>query len=87
MQRQIVVEGVSQIVDAGIAAAPDVLRGDLGKGPFDLVQPWCAGGRKGQLEARVLLQPGLHVGRLVGGVDVEDQPPSHFPSTARSCRV
>ena len=32
-----------------------------------------AGGREVQPEARVLLKPGLHLGRLVGGVGVEDE--------------
>ena len=39
VQQQVVVDGALQIADAGIAAAPDALRGDLGKEPFDQVQP------------------------------------------------
>ena len=34
-----------------------------------------AGGREVQLEAGVLVQPCLHLGRLVGGVQRENSPP------------
>ena len=72
MLRQIVIDRSLKVIDAGIAAAPDTPRCDLGKKPFDQVQPSGAGGREMQLEAHVLLKPGLHLRRLVGGIVVQD---------------
>ena len=73
VHQQIVVDRVLEVVDAGIAAAANALCGDLGEEALHEVHPGRAGGREMQFEARVFLQPGLHIGRLVGGVVVEDQ--------------
>jgi len=73
MLRQIVIDRGLQVIDAGIAATSDAPRRDLGEEALHEVQPRRAGGREVQLEAGVLCQPGLHVGRLVGGVVVEHQ--------------
>ena len=84
--QQVVVDGGLQVVDAGVTAAPDALRGDFSKEPFDEVEPGRAGWREVQLEARVFLQPGLYLGRLVRGVVVEHQVhrarPRHGPVDA-----
>ena len=68
---EVVVDRVLEIVDAGVAAAADLLCGDLGEEALDEVQPGRAGGREMQFEPRVLLQPRLHLGRFVGGIVVE----------------
>jgi len=70
---KVVVDGGFQIVDAGVTAPADALCRDLGKEAFDQVEPGRAGRREVQLEARVLRQPGLDLGRLVGGVVVEHE--------------
>ena len=70
---QVVVDCAFEIVDAGVAAAADALCRDLGEEALDEVQPGRAGGCEVQLEPGMLLQPGLHLGRLVGGVVVENQ--------------
>ncbi len=61
------------LLDADVTASADALCGDLGKKAFDQVEPRRAGWREVQLEARVLRQPGLDLGRLVGGVVVEHE--------------
>ena len=71
--QMVVVDGGLELVDAGVAAAADALCGDLGGEAFDQVHPGRAGWREMQLEAWVPLKPGLHLGRLVGGVVVEHQ--------------
>jgi hypothetical protein len=70
---QVVVDGDLQFVDAGVTAPADALGRDFGKEAFDQVEPGRAGRREVQLEARVLRQPGLDLGRLVGGVVVEHE--------------
>lgn len=71
--QQVIVDCVLEVVDAGVAAAADALGGDLGEEALDEVHPGRACGREMQLEAGMLLQPGLHLGRLVGGVVVEHE--------------
>jgi len=71
--QQVVVDRVLEVVDAGVAAAADALCGDLGEEALDEVHPGRAGGCEMQLEAGMLFQPGLHLGRLVGRVVVENQ--------------
>ena len=71
--QQIVVDRVLEVIDAGVAAAANALGGDLGEEALDEVQPGRAGGCEMQLEAGMLFQPGLHLGRFVGGVVVENQ--------------
>jgi hypothetical protein len=71
--QQIIVDRVLQIVDAGVAATADALCGDLGEEALDKVHPRRAGGGEVQLEPGVLFQPSLHLGRLVGGVVIENQ--------------
>ena len=66
--RQIVVDRGLEIVDAGIAAAPDAFHGDLGEEALDEVHPGRAGGGEMQLEAGMFLEPRPHLGRLVGRV-------------------
>ena len=69
---QVVVDHGLELIDAGVAASADALCGDLGEEAFDQVHPGRAGSREMQLEAGMLFQPGLHLGRLVGGVVVEN---------------
>ena len=71
--QQIVVDRVLEFVDAGIAATADAFCRDLGEETLDEDQPGRAGGCEVQLEPGLLLQPGLHLGRLMGGVVVENQ--------------
>jgi len=40
---------------------------------FHHIQPRCRSGREVHVEARMLLQPSLHVGMLVCGIVVGDQ--------------
>lgn len=60
-----------EVVDAGASAAADAVGCELGLEAFDRIEPGRAGGREMQLEARVFLQPGLHLGGFVGGMIVE----------------
>ena len=73
VQQQIVVDRVLEVVDAGVATATDALCGDLGEEAFDQVHPGRACRSEMQLEAGMLVQPGLHLGRLVGRIVVENQ--------------
>lgn len=72
VQQEVVVDRAFEIVDAGVAAMSDAFHGDLGEEALHGVQPGRAGWREVQLEARMFLQPGPHLGRLVGGIVVED---------------
>ena len=71
--QQVVVDRALEVVDAGVASAADALCGDLGEEALDEVHPGRACGREVQLETGVLFQPGPHLGRLVGGVVIENQ--------------
>src|SRR6056297_84407 len=71
--QEVVVDRALEIVDAGIAAASDAFDSDLCKEALDEVHPGRAGGREMQLEAGMFLEPGPHLGRLVGRVVVEDE--------------
>ena len=51
VEQEIIVDGRVQIIEAGIAFPANASRGDLGKEPFDQVQPRRAGRREGPLEA------------------------------------
>ena len=62
-----------QIIDAVVTAPADAPGCDLGEESFDHVQPGRAGWREMQLEARAFVQPGLHLGRLVGRIIVEHE--------------
>lgn len=46
VQQKVVVDGALEIVDAGVTATSDALRGDLGEEALDQVQPGRAGGRE-----------------------------------------
>ena len=46
---------------------------DVTKKSFHHIQPRCLNGREVHVEARMLLQPRLHVGMLVCGIVVGDQ--------------
>jgi len=50
---QVVVDLAFEVVDAGVAAAPDALCGHLGEEALHQVQLGRAGGREMQLEARI----------------------------------
>lgn len=73
VKQQVVVDRVLEIVDALVAAPADAPVRDLGEEAFDQVHPRGAGGREVQLEPRMLLQPRLHLGRLVGRMVVQHQ--------------
>ena len=62
-----------QLGDAGEGAAPDALARDLGEEALDEIEPGRAGRREVQLEARMLGEPRLHLGRLVRPVVVEHE--------------
>ena len=51
VEQEIIVDGRVQIIEAGIAFPANASRGDLGKEPFDQVQPRREGRREGPLEA------------------------------------
>ena len=65
MAVEVVMDRVLQLGHAREGAAPDALRRGLGEEPLDEVEPRCARRREVQLEARMLGEPGLHLGRLV----------------------
>ena len=62
-----------EIVDAGVAVVEDALCDDLGEDALDEVHPGGASEHEMQLEAGMLLQLGLHLGRLMGGVVIINQ--------------
>lgn len=66
------VDGGLKIDDAAEAAAAQALGGQLGEEALDGVQPRCRGGREVEDPARVVFQPGPHLGVLVRGVVVQD---------------
>ena len=71
--QEVVVDRFLEVVDAGVAATADALCGDLGEEALDEVHSGRAGGGEVQLETGMLFQPDLHLGRLVGGVVIENQ--------------
>lgn len=71
--QQVVVDRILQIVDAGVTAPAYASGRDLREEAFNQVHPRCAGWREMQLEPRMLREPRLHFGRLVGRVVVEHQ--------------
>src|SRR5260221_381035 len=70
---EIVVDCLLELGDAPEDAAPDALGGDLGEEALDEIEPGCARRREVQLEAPMLGEPRLHLGRLVRPVVVEHQ--------------
>lgn len=73
MLRQVVVDCVLQVAHAGITASANTLCSDLCEEALDKVEPGGTGWCEMQLEPRMFLQPGLHLGRLVGRVVVEHE--------------
>lgn len=73
MLRQVVIDRVLQVAHAGVTASANALCGDLCEEALDKVEPRGASWCEMQLETRMFLQPGLHLGRLVGGVVVEHE--------------
>ena len=71
--QQVIVTCGLQIVDARVASPTDAPVGDLGEEALYEVHPGRAGWCEVQLEAWMFLEPGHHLGRLVGGVVVEDE--------------
>ena len=70
---EVVMDRVLEVGHAGEGAAPDAPGGDLGEDALDEVEPGCTGRREVQLDARVLGEPRLHLGRLVRSVVVEHE--------------
>src|SRR5215475_6980771 len=62
-----------EVWHAGEGASADALSRDLGKQPFDEIEPGRGSRCEVQGEARVALEPALDWGRLVSGVVVDDQ--------------
>ena len=70
---EVVLDRGDQVGDAVEDAAAERLVGELAEPALDQVQPRRRGRGEVQVEPRVLGQPGLDVGVLVGGVVVQDQ--------------
>ena len=63
---------VLQLGDGGEDAALQALAGQGREEALDSIEPGGRGGRKVEDPARVVGQPGLHLGVLVGAVVVQD---------------
>lgn len=73
VMRDVLGDGTLQVGHAGETVALDAVLGDVAKEPLDHVQPRGAGGGRVHDEARMLGQPQLHCGMLVGRVVVDNQ--------------
>lgn len=60
MLRDVSFNGLDQLVDISEAAASDLLLGDVSEEALDHVEPGSTGGSEMNMEAGMLLQPGLH---------------------------
>lgn len=69
----VVIDGGNQFGDAGEYTAAQLIRCQVAKESFHHVQPGCGGGREVHRDARMLGQPFLDDGMLVGGIVVGDQ--------------
>src|SRR5680860_258418 len=70
---QVALDGGDQVGDGVEHSATQGLVGQVAEPSLDEVEPGTGRGREVQTEARVLGQPALDVGVLVGGVVVQDQ--------------
>ena len=70
---EIVVDRLLELGNAPEDAAPDAFGRDLGEEALDEIEPGRARRREVQLEAPMLGEPLLHLGRLVRSVVVEHQ--------------
>jgi len=66
-------DGVREVGDAAKDAAADGLAVNDGEPGLHLIEPARAGRSEVEMEARVVSQPGLHLGVLVGPVVVEHE--------------
>src|SRR5215471_17681362 len=64
---------VLQGLHGGVDAAADQLVGEQAEPAFDLVHPGRAGGGEVDVEPGAAGQPGLDLGRVVGGVVIADE--------------
>src|SRR5579863_8956662 len=67
------VDGGLEIDNALEDAPPEALPGQLGKEPFEGVEPGGRGRSEVEVEPRMPFKPGSHLGVLVRGVVVNDQ--------------
>ena len=72
----------TRLTKAVEAVAPDALVGDVVEEALDHVQPRCAGRGEVHDEARMPVQPLVHVGMAVCGVVVDDQMQAQMPGRA-----
>lgn len=56
----VIFDGLDQFGDIRKATAPDLLLSDVSKGALDHVEPGSTGRSEMNMEAGMLLQPGLH---------------------------
>jgi len=70
---KVVQDGLFQFMDAAEDAAANPFLGEVAEEALDQVEPGSRGGREVQMEARMLAQPGGHVGMLVGRIVVDDE--------------
>ena len=68
----VALDGVFQFGDGFEDAAPDAPPRDNGEEAFDRIQPGGGGGREVEDPSRVIGQPLLHLGMLVGSVVIQD---------------
>src|SRR5215204_1535247 len=73
MVLQIVENSCFKVSYRGEGASADPLLCHQAKKALDLIKPRGRSGRKVQLKAQVLFQPGFHLGVIVGHVVVNDQ--------------
>ena len=70
---EVAVDGGLEIDDAGEHAALEPLPGQLGKEPFDGIEPGGRGRGEMEMEPRMTFEPGADLGVLVRRVVVDDQ--------------
>ena len=70
---EVVIDRLDQFGHTAEDTPTNALVGEIAKEALDHVGPRCTGRGEAHVEAGVLLQPGLHVGVLVGGVIISGQ--------------
>ena len=73
MSFDVLTDGPDEFAYALERAAPDTFFGEVSEPALDEIKPRTGGGREVEMEARMLFEPRLNVGMLVGGVVVADE--------------